>query len=184
MNLSFINSGPAQCRSTNSVNHKLKVELHLRWLTINKTDLKLLNALYFFSSEAVWWTIHLSYFLVQLRYCSASEPNKDISWGRSLEDRKSSIKPPGGFFNFGHSRVLIREGGIFKRWYQKDIHDSCIRLYLTFFGFNIQFYKSNAYDQQSLSQTKSKLTCKNLWAKWINKTIDNCRRGLIERGLV
>ena len=40
--------------------------------------------------------------------------------------RKSSIKPPGGLFNFGPSRGggLIREGGFFTKSSDKDIFGS------------------------------------------------------------
>ena len=43
--------------------------------------------------------------------------------------RKSTIKPQGGLFNFGHSRGgLIREGGLFKTLDAEEIYDSFISL--------------------------------------------------------
>ena len=60
---------------------------------------------------------------------------------------KYSIKPPGGLFNFGHSR----EGGLFTKSNDKDIYDSSIS------SFTPYFVDSTHIDTV-LSQNISKLT--------------------------
>ena len=63
---------------------------------------------------------------------------------------KSSIQSPGDLFNSGRSkegfkeRELIREGGLFTKSNDQDIHDSCSVLSdLIFCRFNIKFDKPN-----------------------------------------
>ena len=70
--------------------------------------------------------------------------------------RKSSIKPPGGLFNFGPSRGrLNREGGLLERGAYSQNQAKRIYLvafqflYSIFCEFNIQFYGSNTQIRHS-----------------------------------
>ena len=76
--------------------------------------------------------------------------------------RKSSIKPPGGLFNFGPSRGgLNREGGLFTKSSDKDIFGSFSVLLSHILRnqgtiLRLKYVKST----QSLFQNMPKLTCK------------------------
>ena len=86
---------------------------------------------------------------------------------KMLEYRKSSIKPPGGLFNFGPSRGgFNREGGFLERGAYSQNQAKRIYLvafqflYSIFCGFNTQFSGSNYNSTQFLSQIILKSTCK------------------------
>ena len=57
--------------------------------------------------------------------------------------RKSSIKPPGGFFDLDLPEGFISEGSLLTKASDKDICDSFSVLYPMFCGINIQFSDSN-----------------------------------------
>ena len=78
--------------------------------------------------------------------------------------RKSSIKPPGGLYNFGHSRWgPTTEWGLFKKLDEKDIYDRFISLLPHILRIQDAIFMSQIHKfDRFLSQTISKLTCNDL----------------------
>ena len=58
--------------------------------------------------------------------------------------RKSSIKPPGGLLDFGHSRGDLLEGGAYSENQMTRMYKMAFQFFCSiFFRLSIQFYESN-----------------------------------------
>ena len=65
--------------------------------------------------------------------------------------RKSSIRPPGGLFNFGHSREglvergLIREGELIQKLDEKGVYDRFINFFTSYLADSKYTFMSQIY---------------------------------------